>query len=79
MFDEVQQVQMERKLIVEEVRKNGVQLEVPEPSYAASIENERQYRATNFATGEQQFQEALIYLDQYKSFREKGLYSDDIV
>ena len=63
----VQQEQMERKLIVEEIRKNGVQLQVTEPSYSASIQDEVQERATTFATGEQQFQEALRFLDQNKS------------
>ena len=68
MNEQVQQEQMERKLIVEEIRKNGVQPQASELSYSASIKDEVQQRATTFATGEQQFQEAQKYLlEQQKS------------
>ena len=78
MFDDVLLVQMERQRIVEEVRKTGVQLKVPEPTYAASIQDEVQQRTTAFATPVQaaiaraqknlrhgqQVQEALRYFDE---------------
>lgn len=77
----IKQERMERKLAVEEIRKNGVQLEAPEPSYSASIKEEIQQRTTTFTTPvqaaaaqakkqlkhEQQVQEALRYFDQKKA------------
>jgi hypothetical protein len=48
--EQVQQERMQRKLIVEEIRKKGVQLKISEPSYSASIKDEIQQRTTTFAT-----------------------------
>lgn len=78
MFDDVLLLQMERQWIVEEVRKTGVQLQVPEPTYAASIQDEVRQRTTAFATPVQaaiaqtqkklrhgqQAQDALRYFDE---------------
>jgi hypothetical protein len=74
----VRQEQMERLLIAEEIRKNGIQVEPPERPYSASIQDEVQERVTTFATDEQiaaakakkelrhqqQVQEALRYFDE---------------
>jgi hypothetical protein len=49
----VRQEQMERGLIAEDIRKNAIQLPLPERSFQASIQDEVQERVTAFATDQQ--------------------------
>jgi hypothetical protein len=66
MQELVQQERIERKLIAEEIRKNGVQLQLTEPTYSASIKDEVQQRGNGNPTGEQEFQDAQRYLLEQK-------------